>query len=110
MSYTKHSEWHIKQTRYPDYSLLDKNLSFDTTGQRFVQEKSMIPGPGQYEVRSVSAPRKASTAGKPNTGHGDLRPQTGTPLNIGPGTYNVVDNPRKTFNMAKDIGKSNVWL
>jgi hypothetical protein len=59
LSYSKHRPWTVKQTRYPDMMLLDKNLSFDTTGQRFLIERSLVPGPGQYEVRSQSAPKKA---------------------------------------------------
>ena len=58
LSYSKHRPWTVKQSRYPDAMLIEKNLSFDTTSQRFVIERSYVPGPGQYEVRSQSAPRK----------------------------------------------------
>lgn len=59
LSYSKHRPWTVKQTRYPDAMLIEKNLSFDTTSQRFVIERSYVPGPGQYEIRSQSAPKKA---------------------------------------------------
>ena len=58
LSYSKHRPWTVKQTRYPDAVLIEKNLSFDTTSQRFQFERSYVPGPGQYEIRSQSASKQ----------------------------------------------------
>ena len=110
-SYEKHKPWTTKQTRSPDYLYIDKNLSFDSTGIRFTRGKSIGPGPGQYDVRSQSVTLKNSKfGGNRSSVHGDYRPKTGTSLNIGPGAYEINEHSKRTFNMAKELGKNNVWL
>lgn len=110
-SYSKHDIWRIKQTRSPDFICLDKTLSFDSTGQRFIPKTSNVPGPGQYDLRSQSAPKQNYKFGGTRSNYyGDYRPSTGTPLTIGPGTYEVAQVSKRTFNMAKELGKDNVWL
>jgi Sperm-tail PG-rich repeat len=110
-TYQKHQPWSLKQTRALDYAFIEKKLSFDSTGHRFNKSKVSGPGPGQYEVMSVSYTQKSnrSTLFK-NPGHPSSQSRTGTPLNVGPGSYELDENYRKTFNMAKELGKANVWL
>lgn len=109
--YTRHTIWGIKQTRSPEYFFIDKTLSFDSTGQRFQYQNIPGPGPGQYEVRIQSANNNSvRISGNRSENYGDYRPKTGTTREIGPGAYNIDKEQRKTFNMAKELGKNSVWL
>ena len=108
-SYLKHKPWLIKQTRSPDFILMQRELSFDTTSQRFNRETYTGPGPGQYEVVKSGTCKTARLGGQ-RSSHGDYRPKTGTAPNLGPGAYDLYENSKKTFNMAKELGKPEVWL
>ena len=109
--YTKHKPWSIKQTRASDFAMIDKVLSFDTTGQRFSHERPAGPGPGQYDVVNKSGTSGSTRiSGARSEAYGDYRPKTGTSKYVGPGAYESTDMHRKSFNMAKELGKGNVWL